>query len=59
VKEGRKKLNNEEPYNLYPSPSIIIMIKSRRRRCAGHVARMGRLTRMLLVENLGGKISLG
>jgi hypothetical protein len=26
---------------MYPSPSIIIMIKSRRMRWAGHVARMG------------------
>jgi hypothetical protein len=35
------KLHNEELHNLYSSPNIIRMIKSRRRRWAGHVARMG------------------
>jgi hypothetical protein len=30
--------DNEELHNLYPSPSIIRMIKSRRMRWAGHVA---------------------
>jgi hypothetical protein len=35
------KLHNEELHNLYSSPSIIRMIKSRRIRCAGHVARIG------------------
>jgi hypothetical protein len=38
---GWKKLHNEELHNLYSSPSIIRMIKSRRMRGAGHVARMG------------------
>jgi hypothetical protein len=42
VKGGRRKLHNEELHNLYSSPSIIRIIKSRRRmRWAGHVARMG------------------
>jgi hypothetical protein len=36
-----KKLHNEELRNLYSSPSIIRIIKSRRIRSAGHVARMG------------------
>jgi hypothetical protein len=36
-----RKLHNEELHNLYPSPSIIRMIKSRRMRWVGHVARMG------------------
>jgi hypothetical protein len=36
-----RKLHNEELHNLYSSPNIIRMIKSRRMRCAGHVARMG------------------
>jgi hypothetical protein len=40
---GWRKLNNEELYNLYPSPSIIRMIKSRRVRWAWNVARMGRI----------------
>jgi PAS domain-containing protein len=37
-----RKLYNEEIHNLYSSPSIIRMIKRRRTRWAGHVARMGR-----------------
>jgi hypothetical protein len=39
---GWRKLYNEEFHNLYCSPSIIRIIKSRRMRWAGHVARMGR-----------------
>jgi hypothetical protein len=39
---GWRKLLNEELHNLYFSPSIIRMIKSRRMRWAGHVAQMGR-----------------
>jgi hypothetical protein len=35
---GWRKLHNEEIHNLYSSPSIIRMIKSRRMRWAGHVA---------------------
>jgi hypothetical protein len=38
---GWRKLHNEELHNLYSSLSIIRMIKSRRIRWAGHVARMG------------------
>jgi hypothetical protein len=37
-----RKLQNVELYNLYSSPNLIKMIKSRRMRWAGHVARMGR-----------------
>jgi hypothetical protein len=37
-----KKLHNEELHNLYSSPDIVIMIKSKRMRWAGHVARVGR-----------------
>jgi hypothetical protein len=36
-----RKLHNRELHDLYTSPSIIRIIKSRRMRCAGHVARMG------------------
>jgi hypothetical protein len=36
-----RKLHNEELHDLYSSPSIIRIIKSRRMRWAGHVARMG------------------
>jgi hypothetical protein len=37
-----RKLHNEELHNLYSSPNTIRMIKSRRVRWAGHVARMGK-----------------
>jgi hypothetical protein len=40
VMEGWRKLHNEL-HNLYCSPSIIRIIKSRRMRWAGYVARMG------------------
>jgi hypothetical protein len=40
VTGGWKKLHSEELHNLYSSPNIIRMIKSRRMRWAGHVARM-------------------
>jgi hypothetical protein len=36
-----RKLHNEELHNLYSSPNIIRMIKSRRMRWAGHVSRRG------------------
>jgi hypothetical protein len=36
-----RKLHNEELHDLYSSPSIIRIMKSRRMRWAGHVARMG------------------
>jgi hypothetical protein len=35
------KLHNEELHNLYCSPNIIRMIKSRRMRWARHIARKG------------------
>jgi hypothetical protein len=35
-----RKFHNEELHDLYSSPSIIRIIKSRRIRWAGHVARM-------------------
>jgi hypothetical protein len=38
VTGGWRKLHNEEFHNLYFSPSVIRMIKSRRLRWAGHVA---------------------
>jgi hypothetical protein len=36
-----RKLHNEELRDLYSSPSTIRIIKSRRMRRAGHVARIG------------------
>jgi hypothetical protein len=40
VTGGWRKLHNEELHDLYSSPSIIRIIKSRRMRWAGHVAVM-------------------
>jgi hypothetical protein len=37
-----RKLHNEELHDLYTSTNIVRVIKSRRMRWAGHVARMGR-----------------
>jgi hypothetical protein len=40
VMGGWRKLHNEELYNFCSSPNIIRMMKSRRMRWVGHVARM-------------------
>ena len=40
VTEEWRKLHNEELSDLYCSPHIVLVIKSTRMRCAGHVARM-------------------
>jgi hypothetical protein len=58
---GWRKLHNEELHNLYSSPSIIIIIKSRRMRWAGHVAQMGekRNVYRLLLGKPEGKRPLG
>jgi hypothetical protein len=37
-----RKLHNDELHSLYSSPNIVRVIKSRRMRWAGHVARMER-----------------
>jgi hypothetical protein len=42
VIEAWRNLHNEEFHNLYSSPNIITMIKSRRMRWAGHIEQMGR-----------------
>jgi hypothetical protein len=61
VTGGWRKLYNEELRSLCSSPSIIRMIKSRRMRLAGHVARMGekRNAYRILMGNPGGKRPLG
>jgi hypothetical protein len=38
--ESWRKLHNDELHNLYPSPNIVRVIKSRRMRWAEHVARI-------------------
>jgi hypothetical protein len=54
-------MHNEKLHNLYCSPSIIRIIKSRRMRWAGHVARMGekRNAYRILVGKPEGKRPLG
>jgi hypothetical protein len=56
-----RKLHNEELRDLYSSPSIIRMIKSRRMRWAGHVRQMGekRNVYRLLVQKPEGRRPLG
>jgi hypothetical protein len=56
-----RKSHNDGLRDLYSSPSIIIIIKSRRMRWAGHVARMGerRNAYRLLVGKPEGKRPLG
>jgi hypothetical protein len=61
VTGGWRELHNEELHNLYSSPSIIRIIKSRRLRLARHVARMGekRNVYRLLVGKPEGKRPVG
>ena len=56
-----RKLHNEELNDLYCSPIIVRVIKSRRMRWAGHVARMGERIGMyrVLVGKPEGKRPLG
>ena len=55
-----RRLHNEELYDLYSSTNIIRMIKSRRIRWVGHVARMGekRCVYRVLVGKPEGKSHL-
>jgi hypothetical protein len=56
-----RKLHNDELHDLYSSPNIVRVIKSRRMRWTGHVARMGegRGAYRVLVGRPEGKRPLG
>jgi hypothetical protein len=56
-----RKLHNEELNELYSLPNIVRVVKSRRMRWAGHVARMGveRGVRRVLVGKPEGKRPFG
>jgi hypothetical protein len=56
-----RKLHNEELHDLYSSPSIIRIIKARRMRWVGHVARIGEKSNAyrLLVGKPEGRGPLG
>jgi hypothetical protein len=54
-----RKLHNDELHNLYSSPNIVRVIKSRRMTWAGHVARVGRGVYRVLVGRPEGKRPLG
>ena len=56
-----RKLHNEELNDLYCSPNIVRVIKSRRMRWAGHVARRGerRGVYVVLVGKTEGKRTFG
>jgi hypothetical protein len=56
-----RKVHNDELHSLYSSPNIVRVIKSRRKRWAGHVALMGegRSVYRVLVGRPEGKRPLG
>jgi hypothetical protein len=61
LNDTHRKLHNEELHSLYSSPSVSRMIKSRRMRWAGHVARTGEMRNAyrILVGKPEGKRPLG
>jgi hypothetical protein len=61
VTGGWRKLHIEELHGLYSSPSIVRVIKARRMRWAGHVARMGEVrgANNILVGKPEGRRLLG
>jgi hypothetical protein len=61
VTRGWRKLHYEELHGLYSSPSIVRLIKARRMRWVGHVARMGEVrgAYIILVGRPEGRRPLG
>jgi hypothetical protein len=61
VAGGWRRLHNEELHNLYDSPNVISVVKARRTRWAGHVARNGAMRIMynVLAGKPEGKRPLG
>jgi hypothetical protein len=61
VARERRRLHNEELHDLYSSPNVVRVIKSRRMRWAGHVACVGDkiVACRDLVGRLEGKRPLG
>jgi hypothetical protein len=61
LKMGYVGVDNDELHDLYSSPNIVRVIKSRRMRWTGHVARMGggRGAYRVLVGRSEGKRPLG
>ena len=58
---GWRKLHNEDLSDLYSLPHIVRVVKSRKMKCAGHMARMGegRGVHRVLVGKPEGKRPLG
>jgi len=54
-----RRLHNEELNDLYYSPNIVRVIKSRRMKWAGHVAHMGEGVYRALVGETEGKETTG
>jgi hypothetical protein len=56
-----RKLHNEDLHDLYSSPTIVRVIKSRKMRWAEHIPRLGegRVVYMVLVGSPEGKRPLG
>jgi hypothetical protein len=60
VTGGWRKLHNEELHSFYSSPSTVRMIKSKRMKLTGHVARMEKTDAYrILVRKRQGKRPLG
>jgi hypothetical protein len=60
VVDGWKSLHNDDLHNVYISPNIIRVMKSRNMRLAGHAARIGEVRiHTVLVRKPEKKRSLG